>query len=191
MHKKPCNLFYRSNVASQCLAQSEKQQHKNIVIVFRFALVASHLFWTRSKALISTTKAGCTNSSATGFCCAVVLRAGCRKAENNSRTALLLFSALRLPRLYFKWGVPQTPENNTKVLLKEVIYLKQTKAWCAASKTVPFYIIPTPYAQCVGRKSAYPRTAHKSYYAKCHYFCLAANVLNGAVAPNPTTRSAP
>jgi hypothetical protein len=27
---------------------------------------------------------------------------------------------------------------------------------CAASKTVPFYIILTPYAQCGGRKSACP-----------------------------------
>jgi len=43
MHKKPCNLFYRSNVASQYLTQSGKQQHKNIVIVFRFA-VATALF---------------------------------------------------------------------------------------------------------------------------------------------------
>jgi len=67
----------------------------------------------------------------------------------------------------------------------------QLKQMSAAGKNVPFYIIPTPYALCGGRKSACPHTAHKSYYAKCHWFCLAANVLYGAVAPNPTHRSAP
>ena len=56
---------------------------------------------------------------------------------------------------------------------------------------MPFYIIPTPYALCGGRRFPCPRTAHKSYYAKCHLFCIAANVLYGAVAPNPTNRFAP
>jgi len=68
--------FCYADVAAQCLTQSGKQQQKSITLVFRFALVASRLFWIRSKALISTTKAGCTKSSATGFCCAAVLRAG-------------------------------------------------------------------------------------------------------------------
>jgi hypothetical protein len=39
MHKKPCNLFCYSNVASQSLTQSGKQQRKSIAVVFRFALV--------------------------------------------------------------------------------------------------------------------------------------------------------
>jgi len=43
MHKKPCNLFYRSNVAPRLLTQSGKQQQKSITIVFRFA-VATALF---------------------------------------------------------------------------------------------------------------------------------------------------
>jgi hypothetical protein len=55
--------------------KAEKQQRKSIALVFRFALVPSRLFWIRSNALLSTTKAGCTKSSATGFCCAAVLRA--------------------------------------------------------------------------------------------------------------------
>jgi len=60
-----------------------------------------------------------------------------------------LFSVLRLPQLYFKWGVPQTPENNTKVLLKEVIYLKQAKAWSAAQQNRA--ILHNTHALCAMR----------------------------------------
>ena len=52
--------FCYAVVAAQCLTQSGKQQQKSITLVFRFALVASRLFWIKSKAWISTTKAACT-----------------------------------------------------------------------------------------------------------------------------------
>ena len=48
---------------------------------------------------------------------------------------------------------PQTLGGALRCLTRFRLRL-QLKQRCAASKTVPFYIIPTPYAQCGGRKSA-------------------------------------
>jgi hypothetical protein len=49
-------------------------------------------------------------------CCG--LRTVRRKAKNNSSKASLMFFRFALVlRACFKWGVPQTPESNTKVLL--------------------------------------------------------------------------
>jgi hypothetical protein len=69
----------------------------NTKVLLDVARCAKLWFWIRAKSLVlSVTKPGCTNSSATWFYYAVVATHFRRKAENNSRKALLLFSALRL-----------------------------------------------------------------------------------------------
>jgi hypothetical protein len=49
------------------------------------------------------------------------LRSVRRKVKNNSgKTSLMFFRFAVVLRAYSKWGVPQSPESNTKVLLMNV-----------------------------------------------------------------------
>jgi len=51
--------------------------------------------------------------------CATRLLTQSGKQQQKSIAIVFRFA---MPQLYFKCGVPQTPESNTKVLLKEVLF---------------------------------------------------------------------
>ena len=59
-----------------------------------------------------------------------------KRKNNSGKASLMFFRFAVVLRAYFKWGVPQTPESNTKVLLM-VARCAKLWFWIRATSLVP------------------------------------------------------